>query len=675
LQYVVYFLASVNEVQLLGYPSPFRPDDVIVPIVRYLIWYNTLPAMCGVLLCLGNSNSREIAVVMLSGTMCIAFGWVGVGYTFTTYRWTAMVFFVVLAEVCLLVTCSKLYGLMLRTTELLATKSSQLTMTIQTLPSTSSLVRISIGVIITWHTFPVLVVFADYWDVIFPGVNMPLLNAVIYACIDMLNKACVTFAIMMSSFIVGEVASSLIELENQVQFDLKVKMEEAFVAFVFHEMRNPFNGMAGHIECAESSFINLRKSIAAKDESQTQDLLKEIGSDLVALNSCKAHMSSILNRALDLVRAEVGLGIVSKTMVLEDIMGDVLRLTGDSRVRVRYVDNRSSEDKKVNPGPLRCIGDGLRLKQVLLNLCSNALNHTELGEHEFVELEAVVASMSAGDNDGDDGNDSSKLIATFTITDTGCGIPEGDIANIFSRMFSTRVTKGGIGLGLTISQRLVMAMSEGKSKIAVTSPWPPEGKGGSRFSFDLCMEVAKPVLLTNDELEEVTRKAKEALVLGSEMDESKQLPLNVRVLVVDDMVMNRKIISRKLTSLKPFSELGWTFEQAKTGEECLEIMEKHGGPSSFDVIWMDEILSSAGGILLGSDTIAMIRAKEKEKGVKGAVIVSSTGNTTEKDCAKYKAAGADFVAGKPTPSAVELAELFLVHFEKRGMMRRKFREE
>ena len=129
------------------------------------------------------------------------------------------------------------------------------------------------------------------------------------------------------------------------------------------------------------------------------------------------------------------------------------------------------------------------------------------------------------------------------------------------------------------------------------------------------------------------------------------LPKHIRMLVVDDMEMNRKVVIRKLSTLKPFKELEWSFTQAKNGEEALKVLEDEG-LDKFDVVWMDEILSLTGGIMLGSETIRIIRGREERKrGRKRSVVVSSTGNTTEKDCALYLDAGADFVAAKPTPGA------------------------
>ena len=445
--------------------------------------------------------------------------------------------------------------------------------------------------------------------------------------------------------------------------------------------------MAGHLECAEASFNHLRKTLpSSATPTKTDLLLNEIEGDLKALNACKGHMSGVLNRALDLVRAEVGLGIETKTMDIEQILDDVLRLTADHRVSVHFSDDRTEKDKKFFASPLKIRGDGLRLKQVLLNLCSNALNHTELGELDYVKLEVCVKSIPGR---------ADHVSVLFSVSDSGCGILPGDIDKIFTRMFSTRVTKGGIGLGLTISQRLVVAMSKNASKIEVASPWPPTNAfQGTRFFFTIDMEVignsSSAVIERSGEENDFdiertkkTRVNSERVAEGGEEEaderkvveeveeaaqvksKSKSLPTNLRVLVVDDMQTNRKIISRKLTTLMPFAELGWSFEEAKTGEEALQ---KLGADDNFDIVWMDEILTNAGGALLGSDTISIIREQEKQLGRKARVIVSSTGNTTEKDCVKYMNAGADMVAGKPTPDAKTLEGMFKKVFEETGYM-------
>ncbi|GMI30367.1 hypothetical protein TeGR_g4548 [Tetraparma gracilis] len=666
LQYYMYFMSSTGAMPVLGFPSPFRitlgAATSVVPVVRYMTWYNTLPCMCGIPLCLANCNTHEIVKVLGYGMFTIVSGWIAVGGAFeplfdnsATLRTAWSVLFACGSECCLLGCCVNLHKFMLRTSSMLDAKTSEAAVSVERLPSTSSLPRISKSIGIIWHSFPFVACVVEFGDYFFGAdIDGHFLEAVLYGAADVTAKCFCTFAVMMSSFIVGEYATSIVDREKQMAFDMKVKMEEAFVAFVFHEMRNPFNGMAGHIECAESSFEQLQTAIKDKDATTTSQVMKEIKSDLVSLDAAKTHMSSILNRALDLVRSDVGLSVVSQTLSLRTVCKEVMSLAADSRLSSTVEDLR---DNAATDGPTLFRGDGLRLKQVLLNLCSNALNHTELAPSDYVKLHVRIENGSKSSKD-------KEALVHFEVTDSGCGIPKENINNIFTNLFSTRVVKGGIGLGLTISQRLVIAMSGAKSKIQVASPWPPGSDRGSKFDFALRMES-----VPDDEREVAIGKAdipkgkKAASAFGGK---KLDLPKHIRMLVVDDMEMNRKVVIRKLSTLKPFKELEWSFTQAKNGEEALKVLEDEG-LDKFDVVWMDEILSLTGGIMLGSETIRIIRGREERKrGRKRSVVVSSTGNTTEKDCALYLDAGADFVAAKPTPGAEELAELFRAAFRKRG---------
>jgi signal transduction histidine kinase len=89
--------------------------------------------------------------------------------------------------------------------------------------------------------------------------------------------------------------------------------------------------------------------------------MKEIKSDLVSLDAAKTHMSSILNRALDLVRSDVGLSVVSQTLSLRTVCKEVMSLAADSRLSSTVEDLR---DNAATDGPTLFRGDGLRLKQV-----------------------------------------------------------------------------------------------------------------------------------------------------------------------------------------------------------------------------------------------------------------------------------------------------------------------
>ncbi|GMH62456.1 hypothetical protein TrRE_jg7171 [Triparma retinervis] len=650
-QYLLYYLSATSQTPVLGLPSPWHPDSKVVPLIRYLTWYNTLPIMTQIPLCFANCSTRQITSISACGAGVIVAGWISCGGfpspTSLINKWAWVSFWFLASELFLIKCCYDLHYLMKGTAGMLKAKSEAVGLSHDALPLTSSLTSISLGITVIWHLFPFVLFIADYSKELFPSRSQELVEAMCYGCIDILAKAFCTYGISTSSFIVEEYLSNLIKIEKQVAIELKLKMEEAFVSFIFHEMRNPFNGMAGHIECANSSFEELGRTLKEGGDAEKMiNLMNEIGSDLESLATCKGHMSSILNRALDLVRDYNS----TEMMVLDlnKLLTDVHCLTVDRRVSYSLVDNRTAEQKeKVRLGYV--MGDSLRLKQVLVNLCSNALNNTANLESDFVRL-AIAAEAS---------NIPGYIRLEFSVWDSGSGLSDAMINKVkSSTKFSTRVREGGVGLGLLISQKLVKAMSSGKSSLDVVSPWPPSGEKGSRFSFKLEMEATEgPESGADGETDTPPPPSKRLLPTATA-----PLPTKIRLLVIDDMLMNRKIITRKLSVLPPFKDLNWVFSTAVNGEEALELLKAE----EFDVIWTDEILENTGGVILGSDVVRKVRQEEADRGDRGKVIVISSGNCTDKDRKKFLAAGADFVAVKPTPSADELATLFSDAFRKHG---------
>jgi len=120
------------------------------------------------------------------------------------------------------------------------------------------------------------------------------------------------------------------------------------------------------------------------------------------------------------------------------------------------------------------------------------------------------------------------------------------------------------------------------------------------------------------------------------------------ILVCDDLAMNRKVIVRKL-KLKPFDQFDFVIEQVKTGEEALDVVRAR--ETSFDLIVMDQIMNSMGGVLTGTETTVLIREWEKEHSLKPALIISCSGNAMPDDKKSYLAAGMNHSWSKPMPSS------------------------
>ena len=183
--------------------------------------------------------------------------------------------------------------------------------------------------------------------------------------------------------------------------------------------------------------------------------------------------------------------------------------------------------------------DGTRLRQILWNVLSNAVKFTQDGGVSF----SVQVSPSA----------SNKVHLRFDIEDTGIGIPEAELQNIFAMYYQVPGTKRavGTGIGLAITKQLVDAMG---GEITVDS----ELGEGSCFTIELDIEV----LADGDEEHEAQL--------------AKELP-PLRILMVEDIALNVTVATAML------SKLGHQVDVAMCGEEAL----KKFAPGQYDLVLLD----------------------------------------------------------------------------------------
>ncbi|MGC8844267.1 MAG: response regulator [Candidatus Hydrogenedens sp.] len=249
----------------------------------------------------------------------------------------------------------------------------------------------------------------------------------------------------------------LIEQSNRLAMKAEIanKYKSFFLANMSHEIRTPLNGIIGALHL-------LKESI--KEEQNLQFVS-------MALSNAEALLS-LLNNLLNLSKIEAGnVSVQNKPFFPRQIADDVIQMFW-----------QRAHDKNLELGcllsrdiPTQVIGDPDKIKQILINLVGNAIKFTDKGE-VCIEIHVVKQNID-------------NVILRFEVTDTGIGVPETEIDQIFEAFGQANRSDGkkfeGTGLGLTISKQLVELM---KGKIGVEK----RADGKTAFWFEL------KLLLLND---------------------------------------------------------------------------------------------------------------------------------------------------------------------------------
>jgi|GEM_PF-1824911 len=297
-----------------------------------------------------------------------------------------------------------------------------------------------------------------------------------------------------------------------------------FLAHMSHEVRTPLNGVIGLARMGEKE----------TDPRKMLELFQQI-------SDSGQHLLHIVNDILDLSKLEAGkLAIDLQPLSLRPTVKAAINLSR-RHCRDKGLAFKMDIDESL---PDRVQGDALRIKQILVNLCSNAVKFTERGEVDFL-------LSREGDN------------LLFVFKDTGIGMTEEQIERLFTpfnQADSTTTRRfGGTGLGLAISHQLAQLM--GGSISVSSSPG-----AGSTFSLRLPLREAG-----------VERQPEFA---EQHTDEVLKRLEGLRILIAEDVEINRIIVEDIL------SAEGARLTFAHDGQQALERIEQ-AGAEAFDVVLMD----------------------------------------------------------------------------------------
>ena len=319
--------------------------------------------------------------------------------------------------------------------------------------------------------------------------------------------------------------------EAKEKAEESTKLKEAFLANMSHEIRTPMNAIIGFSDI-------LSKGNLAEKEREYVNTIKSAGENLL----------TIINDILDISKIEAGM------MTFEEHIFSVKEIFKSLEVMLM----EKAKEKKLelsfncDPGvPNNLLGDPTRLTQIIINLAGNAIKFTRKGSIRV----RVKVVMSKEDGVKEDGNTTLK----FSVKDTGIGIPQDKLEQIFERFrqAESHITRkyGGTGLGLSIAKQLVELQG---GTLTVKS----EFNKGSLFSFRIPF-----------------KKSMEFLPVHETPDKKYNIKelCNLNILLVEHNQLNVKLI------LSLFSEYNLKLHVAENGSVGIEKLKEN----NYDIILMD----------------------------------------------------------------------------------------
>lgn len=395
----------------------------------------------------------------------------------------------------------------------------------------------------------------------------------------------------------SELANKLVELEAlHSEADIaRLEAEQAnrrkteFLAIMAHEIRTPLSGIQSSLGLLNQTSRSEEENLLINNATQSANALLDITND-----------------SLDVARIEAGhFQLVKKDFLLLPFLEQIrsLMLVSLTSKQLQFNLEVIHHGALVGPELIVSADDG-RMRQIIINLLSNARKFTQQGQINF-----IVNCWPM--------NDGRSVKCRFEVQDTGIGISAEQLPHIFEK-FSQLNTSGtrehhGTGLGLNIAASLVQGMD---SELVVTSQ---PGKG-SCFSFEVKLSRAQGKLRFEN-----NAPAQQAV------PESNDVQLGLNLLIVEDDQSNRDALTILLR------HAGHEVTVAKDAAEALEYFEIQSG--ACDAILTDIRLPKMTGTELA----------QKLRSLPGGdlPIVAISANVGESDLAKYRHSGIDAILAKP----------------------------
>ena len=329
-----------------------------------------------------------------------------------------------------------------------------------------------------------------------------------------------------------------------------------FLSNVSHEIRTPMNAIVGLTE------VLLRKEWPSEEKGY-----------LLNIHNSGNALLNLINDLLDFSKIEAGkFEIVNDTYDMEQLLRDV-HILGKVRIGNKKLELKMNIDPQL---PKQLWGDGLRIRQVIINILSNAIKYTEQG---VVTLTVKIVET---------GEESVKIY--ISVRDTGQGIRQEDLSKLFDAFTQVDIKrnqgKESTGLGLTISSQLVELMG---GRLDVVS----EYGSGSDFFFTVWQGIR-----TSEKMGDFHAVSNQAEDVSKKVYQCDYVAPDAHVLVVEDNEINQIVLQAILEPLKI------QLDFAENGKEALEMIKN----KKYQVILMDHYMP----VMDGVETTIEIRNMEDQ---------------------------------------------------------------
>lgn len=401
-------------------------------------------------------------------------------------------------------------------------------------------------------------------------------------------------------------ALELAETANQALIESQNAMERARLAaeaasaaktsFLFnmsHDIRTPMNAIIG--------FTNLL-------EKNQEDPVKRAGY-IKKIEDSSNVLLSIINNVLEMARIEKGAVEIDEQVWSAEQFNDTLYSVFHEMMEEKGIEYTCSIDVQHN----YVFCDSLKLKEIFINILSNAYKYTNPGGKVHMEVKELPCGREG------------YVVYQATVSDTGIGMSPEFLPHIFKEFTRENNTTDnkieGTGLGMPIVRRLLDIMG---GMIEVESE---KGKGSS-FIVTLPLKLAEKSMVED----------RSGINVDSELFRGK------RILLTEDNELNAEIAMEILT------EVGFEVERAEDGLDCLEMIEK-ASADYYDVVLMDIQMPNMNGY----DTTRSIRGLS-DTAKSGIPIVAMTANAFEEDKREARRCGMNEHISKP----IDINELFRI---------------